>query len=88
MENPGYNENERAAGNRVRDPARSECTSRGDTTRRDDRELRVIAEPLTCTPTHLNITPDDTRLVLREGADRLWLYDIATSELDSLSLEP
>jgi hypothetical protein len=51
-------------------------------------ELRVVAEPITFNPTHINITPDDRQLVLREGPDLLWLYDIESSQLKaSLNLD-
>jgi len=36
---------------------------------------KAEAESVTFTPTHLNITPDDKLLVLRENASTLWLYD-------------
>ncbi len=37
-------------------------------------ERRAEVEPIDFTPTHLNITPDDALLVLREDDHRLWLY--------------
>jgi hypothetical protein len=46
-------------------------------------DLRVIAEPITFTPSRINITPDDRHLVLRESEDVLWMYDIESSELKS-----
>jgi DNA-binding beta-propeller fold protein YncE len=44
-------------------------------------ERRAFAEPITFSPTRINITPDDQQLVLRENDSTLWLYDIQTSEL-------
>ena len=47
------------------------------------------AEPIDFSPTHLNITPDDHTLVLRENANTLWLYDASKAELGiSLTLDP
>jgi len=49
---------------------------------------RAEAEPIDFTPSHLNITPDDALLVLRESDHKLWLY--ATEEaklLRSIDLE-
>ena len=51
-------------------------------------ERRAYAEPITFTPTRINITPDDRRLVLREDASTVWLYEIETSEMKrSLDLD-
>jgi len=44
-------------------------------------ERRAFAEPITFSPTRINITPDDRQLVLRESDDMLWLYDIESSQL-------
>jgi DNA-binding beta-propeller fold protein YncE len=44
-------------------------------------ERRAFTEPITFTPTRINITPDDRQLVLRENDKTLWLYDTQTSEL-------
>jgi hypothetical protein len=51
-------------------------------------QRRAEAEPIDFTPTHLNITPDDTLLVLREDVRTLQLYGVAERKLlRSLSLE-
>ncbi len=39
------------------------------------------AEAIRFTPTHLNITPDDGLLVLRQDAATLWLYDVAQGKV-------
>ncbi len=39
------------------------------------------AEPISFTPTHLNITPDDSMLVLRQSSTKLWLYDANTGHM-------
>ena len=36
---------------------------------------RSQSEPIDFTPTDLNLTPDDSLLVLREDDTTLWLYD-------------
>ncbi|MDJ0762404.1 MAG: hypothetical protein QNJ97_05390 [Myxococcota bacterium] len=44
-------------------------------------EKIVSSIPLPFTPTNLNITPDDTTLLLREEENLLWTYDIATQKI-------
>jgi hypothetical protein len=45
------------------------------------RERTAQAEPLEFTPSHLNITPDDRTLVLREDDSTLWLYDVKAARV-------
>lgn len=52
-------------------------------------ERKAEAESITFTPSHLNITPDDKLLVLRENASTLWLYDAEGGEvLRAMTLSP
>jgi hypothetical protein len=46
----------------------------------DAARLREV--PLPFAPLNLNITPDDRRLLLREDADTLWLYDLDRGQLE------
>ena len=45
------------------------------------RERTAQAELLEFTPTHLNLTPDDRTLVLREDDRTLWLYDVKSARV-------
>lgn len=44
-------------------------------------ERLVKSVPLAFVPTHLNITPDDRYLVLREDPQSLWIYDVAAAAI-------
>jgi hypothetical protein len=48
----------------------------------DVAAARLLAVPLPFAPLNLNITPDDRRLLLREDADTLWLYDLDRGQLE------
>ncbi len=44
-------------------------------------ERVVSSVPLLFTPKNLNITPDDSKLLLREDKNLLWVYDIAAQDV-------